>query len=200
MRLKSEGKRFSRSLDKIFFHSYLIRLFFSVLGFNIWSVDNRDLYVFSELPNAQGIGIDRSEAALRVARDNLSRLGLRDRVCFLCADWMSATGGVFDVIVCNPPYIAPSEIRQLDPEVRNHDPYSALDGGEDGMDAYRTVIPQALGALGKGGLAVFEAGCSQGDAVAGLIRLSTLYPTFSSVRVLRDLGGTGRAVAAVRQS
>jgi release factor glutamine methyltransferase len=155
--------------------------------------------LLSELPNAQGIGIDRSEAALEVARDNLSRLGLRDRASFLCGDWMSAAGGTFDIIVCNPPYIAPSEICQLEPEVRVHDPYLALYGGEDGLDAYRTVIPQALAALRPGGLAVFETGHRQGEAVLGLTAVSAPHPEFSGVRLLLDLGGTARAVAAVRQ-
>ncbi len=156
--------------------------------------------LLSELPHAQGIGIDRSEAALAVARYNLSRLGLQDRAAFLCGNWMSATGGVFDVIVCNPPYIAPSEICQLEPEVRVYDPYLALDGGEDGLDAYRAVIPGALAAIREGGLAVFETGDRQSEAVLNLMKLSASGAGFSGLRVLKDLGGAGRAVAAVRQS
>ena len=157
--------------------------------------------LLSELPQATGIGIDRSEAALAVARNNLLRLGLRDRASFLCAHWMSAIGGgAFDVIVCNPPYIAPSEICQLDVEVRAYDPYAALDGGEDGLEAYRIVIPQAFAALNKGGLLVFEVGHQQAGAVLDLMKLSAPVPGFSEVRILRDLAGAGRAVAAVRQS
>ena len=157
--------------------------------------------LLSELPQARGIGLDRSEAALAVARDNLSRLGLRDRVSFLCGDWISAIGGgAFDVIVCNPPYIAPSEICQLGLEVRAHDPYLALDGGEDGLEAYRIIVPQAFAALRKGGLLVFEVGHRQSETVLDLMKHSAPAPGFSEVRILRDLGGAGRAVAAVRQS
>ncbi len=157
--------------------------------------------LLSELPQARGIGLDRSEAALAVARDNLSRLGLRDRVSFLCGDWISAIGGgAFDVIVCNPPYIAPSEICQLGLEVRAHDPYLALDGGEDGLEAYRIIVPQAFAALRKGGLLVFEVGHRQSETVLDLMKHSAPAPGFSEVRILPDLGGAGRAVAAVRQS
>jgi release factor glutamine methyltransferase len=157
--------------------------------------------LLSELPGARGTGLDRSEAALAVARANLSRLGLRDRVSFLCGDWMSAIGGgAFDVIVCNPPYIAPSEICQLGLEVRAHDPYLALDGGEDGLEAYRIIVPQAFAALRKGGLLVFEVGHRQSETVLDLMEHSAPAPGFSEVRILPDLGGAGRAVAAVRQS
>jgi release factor glutamine methyltransferase len=157
--------------------------------------------LLSELPEARGIGIDRSEATLAVARDNLSRLGLRDRASFLCANWMSAIGGgAFDVIVSNPPYIAPSEIRQLGVEVRAYDPHLALDGGEDGLEAYRTIIPQAFAALSPGGLLAFEVGHQQAGAVLDLMKLSAPSPGFSEARIWPDLAGVDRAVAAVRQS
>ncbi len=156
--------------------------------------------LLSELPQAHGIGLDRSEATLAVARKNLSLLGLRDRASFLCADWMSAiAGGAFDVIVCNPPYIAPSEIRELAQEVRDHDPYLALNGGEDGLDAYRTIVPQAFASLRDGGVLVFEVGCGQAENVLNLMKLFTPAPGFSKVWMLQDLKGVSRAVAAVRQ-
>ena len=157
--------------------------------------------LLSELPEARGIGVDRSEATLAVARDNLSRLGLRDRASFLCANWMSAIGGgAFDVIVSNPPYIAPSEIRQLGVEVRAYDPHLALDGGEDGLEAYRIIIPQAFAVLSSGGLLAFEVGHQQAGAVLDLMKLSAPSPGFSEVRIWPDLAGADRAVAAVRQS
>ncbi len=157
--------------------------------------------LLSELPKAHGIGLDRSEAALAVARDNLSRLGLRDRASFLCANWMGAIGGgAFDVIVCNPPYIAPLEICQLEPEVRAYDPYLALDGGEDGLEAYRIIIPQAFALLRKGGLLVLEVGHRQSETVLNSMKLSAPGRGYSEARILPDLGGAGRAVAAVRQS
>ena len=143
--------------------------------------------LLSELPQARGIGLDRSEAALAVARDNLSRLGLRDRASFLCANWMSAIGGgAFDVIVCNPPYIAPSEIRQLGLEVRAYDPYLALDGGEDGLEAYRIIIPQAFAALSAGGLLVFEVGHRQAGAV---LRFDETFCPLSRFFRSADLAG-----------
>ena len=157
--------------------------------------------LLSELPQARGIGLDRSEAALEVARDNLSRLGLRDRASFLCANWMSAIGGgAFDVIVCNPPYIAPTEISQLAMEVRAYDPFLALNGGGDGLEAYRTIIPQAFPALNNGGLLIFEVGHQQSESVLNLMKLSAPSLGFSKLWTLPDLGGVGRAVAAVRQS
>jgi methylase of polypeptide subunit release factors len=157
--------------------------------------------LLSELPHARGIGVDRSEATLAIARDNLSRLGLRDRASFLCASWMSAIGGgAFDVIVSNPPYIAPSEIRQLGVEVSAYDPYLALDGGEDGLEAYRIIIPQAFAALEPGGVLAFEVGHQQAGAVHDLMKLSAPSPGFSEVRIWPDLAGADRAVAGVRQS
>ncbi|MGO9173964.1 MAG: peptide chain release factor N(5)-glutamine methyltransferase [Rhodomicrobium sp.] len=153
------------------------------------------------LPQCYGVGLDRSEAALTVARNNLSRLGLLDRAAFLCADWMSAIGGAaFDAIVCNPPYIAPSEICQLEPEVKGYDPYLALNGGEDGLEPYRTIVPQAYAALRKGGLLIVEIGHRQGEAVLDLMKQSALHPGFPGAQILTDMGGTDRAVAGVRQS
>ncbi|MGO9546918.1 MAG: peptide chain release factor N(5)-glutamine methyltransferase [Rhodomicrobium sp.] len=157
--------------------------------------------LLTELPLSTGTGLDRSEAALAVAMDNLSHLGLLDRASFLCSSWISAIGGrQFDVIVSNPPYIAPSEIRQLEVEVRTYDPYLALDGGKDGLEAYRTIIPQAFTALREGGLLVLEIGYCQGAAVLDLMKQSAPGRVFSGVRILTGLGGGDRAVAGVRQS
>jgi release factor glutamine methyltransferase len=157
--------------------------------------------LLSELPFARGAGVDRSEAALRDARNNLWRLGLADRASLLCASWMSAIGGgAFDVIVCNPPYIARLEICQLEPEVREHDPYQALAGGEDGLDAYRIIVPDAFAVLESGGLLVFEVGCLQGEAVLDLMKTFAPEPGFTAMRIIRDLGGRNRGVAGLRQS
>jgi release factor glutamine methyltransferase len=156
--------------------------------------------LLSELRHGHGIGIDRSEAALGVARENLSRLGLLDRAAFLCGDWMSAIGGTaFDVIVSNPPYIARSEICQLETGVKAYDPLLALDGGEDGLDAYRTFLPQACAALRPGGLLVCETGYRQGRAVFDIMKRSAPNNGLIEAKVLTDLGGIERAVAGVRQ-
>lgn len=157
--------------------------------------------LLTELPQSYGVALDRSEAALGVAQDNLSRLGLLDRVSFLCGNWLSAIGGgAFEVIVCNPPYIAPEEIQQLEAGVRVYDPYLALNGGEEGLQAYRIIVPQALAALRPRGLMVFEIGYRQGRAVLDLMKQSSAYLGFAGVRILTDLGGADRAVAGVRQS
>jgi release factor glutamine methyltransferase len=156
--------------------------------------------LLSELPQGQGIGVDRSEAALAIARDNLSRLGLRDRAAFLCGSWMSAIGGMaFDIIVSNPPYIAHSEICQLETDVRAYDPLLALDGGEDGLNAYRAVLPQACGALRSGGIVVCETGYRQSRAVLEILKKSASGRGAIEAKILTDLAGTERAVAGVRQ-
>jgi release factor glutamine methyltransferase len=156
--------------------------------------------LLSELPRGHGIGIDRSEAALAIARDNFSRLGLLDRAAFLCGDWMSAIGGTaFDIIVSNPPYIAQSEICQLDTDVRAYDPLLALDGGEDGLDAYRTVLAQGCGALRRGGVLVCETGYRQGHAVLDIMKSSASGGGLFEAKILTDLAGAERAVAGVRQ-
>jgi release factor glutamine methyltransferase len=156
--------------------------------------------LLSELPQAYGIGVDRSEAALEVARDNLSRLGLLDRAAFLCGDWMSAIGGAaFDAIVSNPPYIAYGEISQLEADVRAYDPLLSLDGGEDGLDAYRVILPQACGALRPGGLLICETGYQQGRAVLNMMKKSASERAFFEIKLLTDSAGIERAVAGVRQ-
>jgi release factor glutamine methyltransferase len=156
--------------------------------------------LLNELPRSHGIGIDRSEAALATARDNLSRLGLLDRAAFLCASWMSAIGGTaFDVIVSNPPYIARSDICQLETDVRAYDPLLALDGGEDGVEAYRILLPQACAALRLGGVLVCETGYRQGRAVLEIMKISASNHGRFEAKILTDLGGAERAVAGVRQ-
>jgi release factor glutamine methyltransferase len=156
--------------------------------------------LLSELPRSYGVGIDRSEAALGVARDNLSRLGLLDRAAFLCADWMSAIrGAAFDAIVSNPPYIAHGEICKLETDVRAYDPPLSLDGGEDGLVAYRTILPQACAALRPGGLLICETGYHQGRAVLDMMKRSAFELDFFEPKILTDLAGVERAVAGVRQ-
>ncbi len=98
--------------------------------------------LLTELPNARGVAIDRSEAALAIARANLKRFSLHDRVTYVCGDWATALAGAFDLIVSNPPYVASAELALLSPEVREHDPLLALDGGQDGLNAYRAIVNQ----------------------------------------------------------
>ena len=111
------------------------------------------LALLSELPATQGFGTDISEHALRTAGANAARAGLSNRATFIACDYASGLSGPFDLIVSNPPYIRTADIDGLATEVRDHDPLAALDGGADGLDAYRALIPQATGLLAPGGCA-----------------------------------------------
>lgn len=149
------------------------------------------LALLSELPAATGIGTDISTDALETAGINARQLGLSDRASFVQCDYASALSGPFDLIVSNPPYIRSADIAALDPDVRDHDPHLALDGGTDGLDAYRTITPQAAALLASGGALIFEVGHDHSAQVSALMRLAGLtlpYPPRA------DLGGIYRAV------
>ncbi|MCB2046736.1 MAG: peptide chain release factor N(5)-glutamine methyltransferase [Novosphingobium sp.] len=150
------------------------------------------LAVLSNLGQASGIGIDSSQAALEVARDNAVSLGLADRARMLLADWNEpdwsrTLGGPFDLILANPPYVETGAV--LEPSVRAHEPASALFAGPDGLDDYRVLIPQVPRLLAPGGCALFEIGALQGDAVVGLAERSDLSATLH-----RDLAERPRVV------
>jgi release factor glutamine methyltransferase len=147
--------------------------------------------VLLERPRAIGVGVDRSEAALRIARENLNELGLGDRAQCICGDWSAALGVCFDLVVANPPYIASSEIGTLAREVRNHDPRLALDGGADGLDAYRAIIAELPQLLSARGAAILELGIGQEEAVTLLARAKGLRVEDSAQR---DLGNVARAL------
>lgn len=148
------------------------------------------LALLSELPQACGIGVDRSEAAAQVAADNARRLGFADRARFIVGDWATALAGTVDLIVSNPPYIPAGDIAGLEPEVREHDPPAALAGGPDGLDPYRLLAPETARLLRPSGHVVFEVGQGQADAVAGLGVAAGLV--LHEHRA--DLGGIARAV------
>jgi len=153
------------------------------------------LALMSELPLAFGVGSDLSAAALAVARDNATRLGLR-RASFVACHMAAALRGPFDLIVSNPPYIASGDIRELAPEVRDFDPHAALDGGPDGLEFYRTIAAAAPTMLAPDGVLVVELGAGQADAVAALFATAGLAP--SPPRA--DLSNVPRALIAVRRS
>ena len=134
------------------------------------------LALLSELPNARGVGIDIAEETLAVARRNAAGLGLAERALFAIGDWGGALAGPFDLIVSNPPYIPAGEIPGLQPEVADFEPRRALDGGVDGLDAYRRLGPDISRLLRPGGVAVLEFGLGQGDAVARLMAAEGLAP------------------------
>jgi len=151
------------------------------------------LALLSELPDATGIGTDVSAEALRTAQANAERLGFSERTAFIRCDYASALSGPFDLIVSNPPYIRTADIAGLAAEVRDHDPRLALDGGADGLDAYRALIAQAAGLLAPGAALVVEAGQGQAGQIEALMTaagLSLQGPPKA------DLAGIGRAVGA----
>jgi len=150
------------------------------------------LALLSELPAAQGFGTDISEDALQTAGANAARAGLSDRATFIACDYASGLTGPFDLIVSNPPYIRSADIDGLAAEVRNHDPLAALDGGADGLDAYRALIPQAAGLLAPSGSLVVEAGQGQSGPIEALMTNAGLT---SATAPKADLAGIPRAVA-----
>jgi release factor glutamine methyltransferase len=148
------------------------------------------LALLSELPNAFGVGTDLSEAALGVARDNAERVGLAARAAFVACGFADAFAGPFELMVSNPPYVATGELAQLAPEVRDHDPVLALDGGLDGLRAYRALAADAPRLIGAGGHLVIEMGAGQAAAAAALF--SARQPL--DVTAVPDLAGTLRVL------
>lgn len=150
------------------------------------------LALLSELPAALGFGTDISIDALQTATANAARAGLSNRATFISCDYASGLSGTFDLIVSNPPYIRSVDIAGLAAEVRNHDPLAALDGGADGLDAYRTLIPQAAGLLAPGGTLIVEAGMGQSRQIQALMTAAGLT---TGTAPKADLAGIPRAVA-----
>ncbi|WP_445680232.1 peptide chain release factor N(5)-glutamine methyltransferase [Radicibacter daui] len=129
------------------------------------------LALLSELPNAIGLGLDRSEEAAATARRNAGRNGLSDRAFFAVGDWTQALVPYgFDIIVSNPPYIPSADLTGLDPEVRLFDPQAALDGGPDGLAPYRVLSGAAPTLLRDGGIIGFEVGIGQAQDVAEMLK------------------------------
>ena len=150
------------------------------------------LAILAERPLAKGLGIDVSDEALAVARENAARLGLENRAAFLRSDWTSGLQEAgFDLVVCNPPYVASGDIAALEPEVRDHEPRLALDGGPDGLDAFRALAPQVLRVLKDGGRFLLETGAGQTEAVRALM----LEAGAVELEALDDLAGHDRVVA-----
>jgi release factor glutamine methyltransferase len=155
------------------------------------------LALLSELPRASGIGVDCDDAALAAA-DNARQLGLQERAEFRRGDWFAALDAGdkaqrFDVIVSNPPYIESDAIAGLAPEVADYEPRRALDGGADGLDAYRKITAGAPEFLVPGGLLLLELGAGQDGAVSRILR----DRGFSIGAVYDDLAGIPRVISAV---
>lgn len=146
-------------------------------------------------PLASGVGVDASPEAASLAGENLAALNLSARGTIFAGSWAAWQGwGEADLILSNPPYIASSDIPALEPEVRDHDPLSALDGGADGLDAYRDIIALAAAGMKPGAWLVFEIGHDQKAAVERLIAQAG----FENIASGKDLGGNDRWVAACR--
>lgn len=151
------------------------------------------LALLSELPNASGIGTDISPAAVRIAQENAHALDLATRASFVTGRYAAGASGPFDIIISNPPYIARGEIDTLAPEVRDHDPRLALDGGDDGLTAYRGVITEARPLLAPTGRLILELGAGQAPAVTALVEAAGLM-LYGEPQ--NDLAGIPRALAA----
>ena len=148
------------------------------------------LALLAELPNATGLGIDLSPKAVEAAAGNAARNELAGRARFQAGNWGDGLAEQFDLIVSNPPYIPSRDIPSLDPEVREHDPLRALDGGADGLDAYRAIAAQLPGLLAPRGIVALEVGAGQAADVAVLLEANGIGVT----AVFRDLGGVERCV------
>lgn len=148
------------------------------------------LALLSELPQARALATDISAAALGIARENALRHGLSNRLELTETSWADGIEGEFDLLVSNPPYIASAVIDTLEPEVRDHEPRLALDGGETGLDLYAHLFAKARRLLRPGGTGVFEIGYDQGPAALGLARAAGA----SRAALRTDLGGNDRAV------
>ncbi len=152
------------------------------------------LALLSEYPNATGLGVDVLPGAVATAARNAATLGLANRAQFVVGDWVDANLGAADVILANPPYIPSGEVVALPPEVARFDPRRALDGGDDGLMAYRALVPVLRRTLKLDGWAFFELGAGQADAVARLVAAGDLR--VAGMR--RDLAGCERCLA-IRQ-
>ena len=149
--------------------------------------------LLSEYKKSEGVGIDLSIDALPIAADNARGLGLGRRARFVNSDWLSAIDGHWDIIIANPPYISVSDVKTLPKSVANYEPSGALVGGEDGLNAYREIMPQIVGALNAGAIVIFETGENQTE------KLSTIIAKWlpeAMREVIFDLEGRPRAVLA----
>ena len=153
------------------------------------------LAILAERPAGKGLGVDLSDEALAVARENAANLGLAGRVALLRGDWTRGLDDAgFDLVVANPPYVRSAEIAALAPEVRDHEPRLALDGGADGLDAYRLLAPEILRVLKPGGRFAVEIGFDQSAEVEALFKAAGA----AAVATHKDLANRDRVVAGAK--
>jgi release factor glutamine methyltransferase len=151
------------------------------------------LAALTEFPSAFGIGVDISPAAAALAARNAQTLGLASRAAFLAGDWAAPLAGPFDLILSNPPYIPHADLAGLMPEVRDHEPITALNGGADGFDAYGTILIALPALLAPSGAAVLELGAGQAQIFICLARSAGFH-----VATRADLTGHQRAAIVTR--
>lgn len=148
------------------------------------------LAVLNELPGSHGVGVDIATGAVETAAENAGCLGFSGRAEFLCSNWTDATVGRFDLVLSNPPYIETAAIATLAPEVSRHDPARALDGGADGLEAYREIAGRLGHCLSPDGVAILEIGATQRDAVSDIFAARG----FGLVESRDDYGGHPRGL------
>jgi release factor glutamine methyltransferase len=148
------------------------------------------LTLLAEYPNAQGTGVDISEDALNIAKNNAIKLGLANKSEFILNDWAARLGGKFDIIISNPPYIKNSDIEDLAPEVSTYEPRLALAGGDDGLDCYRKLAFQTKDILNENGYIIFEFGKGQENDLRKILEQAGMR--FVSLK--NDLTGTPRCI------
>lgn len=153
------------------------------------------LSLLSELPHASGVGTDVSFEALEVARRNADRLGVADRAGFVCTSWFDGLAGAFEIVVANPPYVPTAAIGTLAPEVARHDPARALDGGPDGLDAFRAILSGVRARVRPRAWLVLEIGQGQLGGLTALLRSCGLASGAGETRHFADLAGIVRCVA-----
>lgn len=150
--------------------------------------------LLAEQPDVRGVGVDLSEDACLQASANAIHFGVESRAQILQSDWFDRVDGRYDLIVSNPPYLAASEMADVAPELRDHEPEMALTDGLDGLSAYRVIAAEAQGFLTPTGRVLVEIGHQQGDAVSGIFRDAG----WAKVDVAQDLDGRARVVCASR--
>lgn len=151
--------------------------------------------ILAERPAARGFGVEASSEALAVARENAANLDLNHRCVLMKGDWTAGLGDAqFELVVSNPPYIPTNDIETLEPEVRDHEPRMALDGGADGLDAYRVLASEIMRVLKPGGLFAVEIGHDQSAPVEALFRDAGA----GQVRTVKDLATRDRVVTGIK--
>ena len=154
------------------------------------------LSILGSQSDAEGLGVDASEPALRCAADNRARLGLADRCSLVCGHWGDMIDGQFDLIVSNPPYISEGEFAQLDPDVRDFEPRLALVAGDDGLDAYRAIASDLPRLSAPEGTVLLEIGSMQAGRVQALLSAAG----FDEQQLHPDLAGLDRCIVARRSA